>query len=188
MSITAVFEKGAVVVDAETFRKETTGPEKTELSTGAAQINLASCKHRPILKDKTSSASCIYLPYAPGAINYVVPAGAAVLSSQFSGCWFVKYKLDGEVRVAHVGTPQCNELWAEMKTRTGFELHCEFKPTDIVDTKSQFSMLKKHGSGGGLTIGLITADDKCYAGFGAYALDTKTGQSPYTSLMWKKIG
>ena len=187
MTINAVFQKGAVVLDASDFSEETTSASIVEISTGCKSITLTSCKHRPIFKDKTSTANCTYLPYAPGAINYVNPQGVDVLSSRFTGCWLAKYKVGGEVRVAHVATPECNDLWAKMQSQSGFELICAFKPTDIVDTKQQISMLNKAKLNGSLIIGVITNDDKCYAGFGGYALNTKTSESPYTSLIWKSM-
>ncbi|WP_418317143.1 hypothetical protein [Piscinibacter sakaiensis] len=185
--ITSVFETGSIVTDANDFSKETTAAEKTEVSFGVKEIDLDASRHRFLRGTKTTRGSCVYLPYAPGAINWVIPQGKAVLSSNFSGCWFAKYKLDGAIRVAHVGTPQCNDLWAEIKTRQGFQLICEFKPTDAVDTKKQFELLSGREGAGGIIIGLITSDDKCFMGFGAYKLDQKLGKSVYTALMWKKM-
>ena len=69
----------------------------------------------------------------------------------------------------------------------GFTMIQCFKPTDQIDTLAQLKMLGKYPGAGGLTIGLITADNRCYMGFGAYKLDKKTGQSHYTSLIWKQV-
>ncbi|MEM6468228.1 MAG: hypothetical protein AAF802_01570 [Planctomycetota bacterium] len=99
----------------------------------------------------------IFLPYRPNAINYVVPQGKDVVSSRFTGCYMAKYKVNGELRVAHVATPDCNEAWSALKSQQGVEVVAEFKPSDHVDLGSL-------GSGGGPQfLGVMTTEGYCSA-------------------------
>ncbi|OYP34554.1 hypothetical protein [Rhodopirellula sp. MGV] len=72
----------------------------------------------------------IYLPYRPNAINFVIPQGKDVISSNFTGCYMAAYKQNGALKIAHVATPSCNAAWATLKNEV--EVVAEFKPSDHV--------------------------------------------------------
>jgi hypothetical protein len=108
-----------------------------------------------------SGTGGLFLPYRPGAINYVVPQGKDVISSRFTGCYMAKYSYKGETRIAHVATPECNETWAALKASPDVEVQAEFKPTDHVDVGA---LMSGSGSGSkGEVLGMITATGYCVA-------------------------
>lgn len=118
--------------------------------------------------------SGVFLPYRPNAINYVVPLGKDVVSSRFTGCYMAKYKINGEMRVAHVATPECNEAWNALKSQPGFELVSEFKPTDHVDIASL------GGAGGPQFLGVMTTEGYCTAVAAQRTGSANTGDSKLT--------
>ena len=75
----------------------------------------------------------------------------------------VKYSVGGEVRVAHVATPECKEAWAAIKTNNNVQVMAEFTPSDHVDIKQITKIAGNMGSAGGEILGIITADNRCYA-------------------------
>ncbi|MDM4016043.1 hypothetical protein [Roseiconus lacunae] len=101
----------------------------------------------------------VYLPYRPNAINYVLPQGRDVISSNFSGCYLAAYKQNGALRVAHVATPSCNAAWQTLKGTV--EVLAEFKPSDHVPMEALQSIAQ--GGSAPQILGIYTTQGYCIA-------------------------
>lgn len=107
--------------------------------------------------------TAIWLPYTPGAINYVNSCGKDVISGPFSGCIMAAYekKKIGGRRVCHVATSgdkmDCKTLWQEIKNECATCI--EFKPMNAYKDSFKKQMKKFNKS---IFFGLITSDNRCY--------------------------
>ncbi len=106
-------------------------------------------------------ADGVYLPYRPNGINYVAQQGRDVISSQFTGCYMVKYTVGGATRIAHVATPECKDAWAAMKARADVKVLAEFKPSDHVDVALLYGGSSDIAKGE--VLGIITGSGYCIA-------------------------
>jgi hypothetical protein len=80
----------------------------------------------------------VWLPYVPGKVTYVREGGYDILTGKISGCWIMRFLLDGVRYVAHVGTEQsstsANTLrayaaWDAAVSDWGVSLSSAFNPT-----------------------------------------------------------
>ena len=115
------------------------------------------CK-KGIEEKKLGGDTVLLLPWVGNGINYTDTSGKDVLSGPFTGCIMAVYKRDGQRRVAHVATPECNDAWNKVKGET--QVVKEFKPSDHLP-----SGIEKSLKGGLVILGHVTADEKCFALF-----------------------
>lgn len=157
------FSKGSTLTGAEAFFTQVPGNGGV-LSEGVGALTIDWVEKRIFKKNIAHSLDGLFLPYAPNGINTVVSGGSDVISSKFTGCWFVKYTDAGGARVGHVATPECNELWETIETRSDVTVICKFKPTSHVDAVAAYrASLKIGGNSGPEILGIITGDNRCFA-------------------------
>ena len=137
---------------------------RVEWMKGKKEISVADKIKKKLFGSKIlSGGDALWLPYTPGAINYVNSGGKDVISGPFSGCIMAAYekKKVGGRRVCHVATcgdeMDCKTLWHDIKAECSSCV--EFKPSDAFD-KSFEKQLKKLNRA--LFFGIITSDNRCY--------------------------
>ncbi|GHC69372.1 hypothetical protein [Limoniibacter endophyticus] len=54
--------------------------------------------------DAKAHRNFVWLPYVPGKVSYIRACGMDVLSGDMTGCWIVRFLLDGQPCVGHIGT------------------------------------------------------------------------------------
>lgn len=126
---------------------------------------------------------CLFLPYAPNSMDYVLPQGRDVFSADFTGCVFIRYMHMDQMRIAHVATPEARPALDAMKQIQGTTVLNEFKPTEHLD-------MGKLGRGTGGTerseaLGIITATGDCFA-VGGYRIN-QGGQTSFRVAKLKKV-
>ena len=183
--IERAFTKGANVNGAEILFQQVPAGTGGELSQGTVGVTFNWTEMRMFKSSVPHTGDGIFLPYCPNGINYAIPNGNDVISAKFTGCWMAKYTIGGGARVAHVATPECNAAWDALKRQTGFQMLAAFKPADHIDYGKIKKAADKLGDSGGEIIGIITADNKCYA-IGAVK-HMKSGSISTTIVSIKKV-
>jgi len=138
---------------------------QVEWSRNTKRLSVADRTKKVFFKSKTiPGGEALWLPYTPGAINYVQSRGLGVISGPFSGCVMAAYNTGGGRRVCHVSTEadghrnDCKPLWARIKQTC---TSCvEFKPHEVF---RKFSTKKLRSFGNVAIFGIITGDDRCYS-------------------------
>jgi hypothetical protein len=106
-----------------------------------------------------------WLGYHAGAVSHV-PAGAlAVLSGNFSGCWMMEFKKDGQTHIGHVGTVdskvhestvESKKAWNAFANENQGAVLRGFNPAAVWGVEDRPKMIS--GDAGPVIWGLITKD------------------------------
>lgn len=93
-----------------------------------------------------------WLPYIPGKVTYTREAGHAILTGKMSGCWIIRFQLNGVKYVAHIGTEEsCNSFntrqayaaWYRAVSECGVTLTAAFNPIRSLNITQLVSLDKK---------------------------------------------
>ncbi len=119
-------------------------------------------------KELDSACTFVWLPYAPGGVNYY-EGPDEVVSGLFTGCYMSFYTVGGKRRVAHVNTgsdapPDCKDFFMAQP----FAGRSNFKPFSRDRDSARFAAIctqTKFGSFGCAVLGLVDPNNICYSVF-----------------------
>ena len=137
-------------------------PDLGEASNGAGKLAVT------MTDPNGRTAACMFefVPYTPGAINYV-EGKDTVVSGIFTGCYMAVYTVKGIRRVAHVHTgtdaPCQKKTYSALFTRSGYTEVGNFKPYDGNRDFDIVRPIVKPPSFEAPVLGLITPHNRGYS-------------------------
>lgn len=86
------------------------------------QIQKQRLKGQTLTAGDGTALSYTLLYYIPGLTTFCPMRGAPVLTGYMSGCYLFRYRYNGELRVAHVGTDDTKAEWSK-KAKDAWKAH-----------------------------------------------------------------